>query len=86
MMGEGARVRGRVGGLTTVARYGPDKIAARAREGLRARFLREADPSGELPHAERERRARLVQRRYYAHLSMRSAAMRRQRGGRSGTA
>ena len=48
---------GRVGGLTTIARHGPDAITARAREGLRRRFEREADPLGELPEHERRRRA-----------------------------
>ena len=72
-----ARLKGRVGGLATIVRYGSDAIAARARAGLRARFEREADPNGDLPIAERQRRADLVQRAYYARLALQSAQARR---------
>ena len=68
---------GKVGGLVTVARHGPDAIAARARRGLWQRFVDDADPKGELPEAERFRRARLVQRAYYQRLSLLSATARR---------
>ena len=66
-----ARLKGKAGGLATVARHGPDAIAARAREGLWRRFEREAEHDGVLP-AERHRRATLEQRRYYAALTIRS--------------
>ncbi|MCH8849445.1 MAG: hypothetical protein IIC89_01315 [Chloroflexi bacterium] len=67
-----ARLKGKAGGLATVARHGPDAIAARAREGLWRRFEREAERDGVLPPAERHRRATLEQRRYYAVLTIRS--------------
>lgn len=70
---------GRLGGLRTVARHGPHAVAARARAGLRARFLREADPDGELPDTERERRAALIMRAHYAKMSLASAKARRRR-------
>jgi hypothetical protein len=69
----------RVGGLTTMIRHGPDRVAARAREGLWAKFCREADPDGTLSDVEREKRAQLVQRAYYARLAQRSSAARRKR-------
>ena len=71
-----ARSRGKAGGLTTVARHGPDAIAARAREGLWRKFEREADPDGVLSQEERHRRALLVQRLFYTKLSLKSAAAR----------
>jgi hypothetical protein len=80
---ERARAIGKVGGLTTVARHGPDAIAARARDGLWARFEREADPDGALAPEERRRRALLRQRRYYAALAIRSARARARKAGRA---
>jgi hypothetical protein len=38
----------------------PDEAPARARAGLEAKFLREVDPDGVLPEAERNRRAKDV--------------------------
>lgn len=74
-----AVMRGKVGGLTTVLRYGANRIAARARDGLWARFEREADPDGVLPPHERHRRAKLVERGYYAALTLKSVKARRSR-------
>ncbi len=70
---------GRIGGLSVVAKHGPDAIAARARAGLWRKFCREADPDGVLSETERTRRAELVQRAYYARLAKRSADSRRRR-------
>ena len=67
-----ARLRGKAGGLATVARHGPDAIAARARDGLWRRFENAIDPERQLPAEERHRRATLEQRRYYAALTIRS--------------
>lgn len=78
-----ARLRGRVGGLAVVARHGPYKVAARARQGLRAKFEAEADPLGTLSIEERQRRTDLIQRRYYAELTMQSVRARRDRPRRA---
>jgi hypothetical protein len=64
----------RVGGLTVQARYG-GAVAARARQGLRDKFLRQVDP--DLPAEERERRADLLFRAHMLRLAERSAAARR---------
>lgn len=77
---------GRLGGLTTVSRYSPDAVAARARAGLWQRFLNEADPAGKLSDAERERRAKFVQRAYYVRLALKSAHSRKTKTTASGTA
>ena len=76
-----ARLKGRVGGLATIARYGPDAVAARAREGLWRRFEDAVDSERQLPAQERHRRATLEQRRYYAALSIKSAKARALRKG-----
>jgi hypothetical protein len=54
-----ARTSGRLGGLTLATKpdYDADATAARARKGLAAKWLREADPDGTLPEAERQKRA-----------------------------
>lgn len=39
---ERLRLARRIGGLALMGKYGADAIAARARQGLEARFLREA--------------------------------------------
>lgn len=74
-----ARLMGRVGGLTTISRYGGEKIASRARAGLWRKFEREADPEGVLSEQARYRRAKLVERRYYASLALLSVKARRAR-------
>ena len=71
-----ARLKGKAGGLATVARHGPDAIAARAREGLWRRFENTIDGDRRLPAQERHRRATLEQRRYYAALTMKSTRAR----------
>jgi hypothetical protein len=59
--------------------YGPDSTPAKARAGLEARFLREADPDGSLPEAERLRRAECLRKAYYKDLAARSVRARRAR-------
>lgn len=65
-----ARARGRVGGLTTILRHGAGPTAARARSGLWAKFVREADPEGKLPESERNARARVLQELHYARMTL----------------
>lgn len=50
------------------------------RAGLEARFLREVDPDGTLPEAERLRRAESARKAYYQRLALASAKARRARG------
>ena len=52
---------------------------AAARAAFAARFLREVDPEGTLPPAERAKRAELAKRAYYRQLALRSAQVRRAR-------
>lgn len=59
-----------MGGLTTSGRYGKRFIAARARQGLMAKFISEADPEGRLDPIEREERARALLRAHMIRLSL----------------
>lgn len=70
-------LRASIGGLTTVLRYGPDEVAARARAGLDARFEREVDPDGSMEPAKRARLVELARTRYYRRLAFKSAEVRR---------
>jgi hypothetical protein len=59
-----------------------DDRAARtkaARTGFDARFLKQVDPTGILPAAERERRAASAKKAYFLGLALRSARARRLR-------
>ena len=72
--------RARLGGLARAARYDGREMTAKATATRRAKFLREVDPDGTLPEAERERRAAAAERFYMARLAYRShAAQRRNR-------
>lgn len=68
-------MRASLGGLAVQAKHG-DAVAARARRGLQAKFLREVDPEGRLPEAERERRASLAFRAHMTRLALRSSQVR----------
>jgi hypothetical protein len=57
----------------------PDAAPARARAGLEAKFLREADPDGVLPEPERQRRAALIRTAYYQRLALASLKARRRK-------
>lgn len=59
-----------------------DDVAARmapAWEARDARFLKQADPRGVLPPAERERRAAALRKAFYADMARKSAKSRRLR-------
>jgi hypothetical protein len=51
----------------------------KARAAFLAAFERQADPKGELPAAERERRAQQLRSAYFARLALASAKARRAR-------
>jgi hypothetical protein len=59
----------------------PDATArtAPARAAFDDRFVRQVDPDGVLPEAERRRRAEALKRAYFAKLALRSAQVRRRR-------
>ena len=59
--------RGRLGGLTTAARYSPDAITAPARAAFAQSFIPD-DP--DISDAERERRAKAARRLHYARLAL----------------
>lgn len=77
-------MRARIGGLSVQAKYGSE-VAARARRGLRAKFLRDVDPNGELPGDERERRADAAFRAHMTRLALQSSKARRRSKGAGGT-
>lgn len=73
--------RALVARIAAAERWGrtQDRAAATApaRAGLRAKFLREADPDGTLPEAERERRADHLFTAHMLRMSLASKAARR---------
>ena len=73
-----ASLRGRIAADTRWAREADRRAAtAPARQGLRAKFEREVDPTGSLPAAERARRADSLFRAHMTRLARASAASRR---------
>jgi hypothetical protein len=70
-----------IAGLTSVARQGPDLVAARARKGLRAKFEKEADPEGLLDPEERARRADLLVRAHMRRIILKRWRDHRSKGG-----
>lgn len=69
----------RAGGYASVAKQGREVVAARARQGLFAKYLREVDPDGILSDAERYQRAEDLQRSRMIVLSQMAAARRKAR-------
>jgi len=70
-----------VGGLIAHSKHGPDVMLAGARAARQAKYLRAVDPAGELPEAERRRRAERLLRADMLRLAEKSAAVRRARKG-----
>lgn len=68
--------RARIAALTRWSRENPATAAARGQAGLAARFEREVDPEGLLPHPERVRRAEAARKAHMARLAVRSAKVR----------
>lgn len=72
-------LRGRIGGLTTQAKYG-DRVAAKARRSFLNRFLEQVDKENPgLPEGERQRRADLLLRAHMARLALKSKQARSRR-------
>jgi len=77
------QLRSRIGGLSMVARNGPDNANLRAaRQGFLARFLGGIDPS--LPEHERLERAEVAKRMYMTQLSLKSSLARARKRRRDG--
>ena len=69
--------RARLAALTRWGKQDPKPAMRKAREAQYAAFLREADPDGTLPDAERKRRADALWRANLARMALASAAARR---------
>lgn len=76
MTGDDRAAWGRIGGLTTEARYGGQAMTAPARRGFLGRFLAEVDPESRLDPAERNRRAEAARRAHMLRLAAVSARSR----------
>lgn len=55
------------------SRYESRQLTANARAAFNDRFVREVDPDGVLPEAERQRRAECARKAYFAGLAPKSA-------------
>jgi hypothetical protein len=62
------------------AKEDPAEQGAKMRAGLEQRWLREVDPDGVLPQAERFRRAESAKRAHMNRMALRSAQVRRSCG------
>lgn len=76
---EEASMRGRLGALTLHSTHDSRKITEPARLAFAERFLRDVDPDGLLPEAERLRRADLARKAFFTRLALKSAQVRRRR-------
>jgi len=63
-------LRSRIGGLAKSAKYDGKQATAPARVGWQQKWLREADPAGVLPEAERQRRADALMRAHMSRLAL----------------
>lgn len=79
------KLRGLLGAYTQQALYDPALTTASARAAFLATFDTAVDPLGELPQAERQRRAEAARSAYFTRLRLertRKDAATRQTGGR----
>jgi hypothetical protein len=72
-------LRARAAAHAKHARHDAKAAMDKARAAFLAAFERQADPKGELPAAERERRAQQLRSAYFARLALASAKARRAR-------
>lgn len=70
-------LRGRIGAYRLHATHDPRETTANARAAFLAKFLDEVDPERKLPEAERQRRATMARKAYFARLAYASAEARR---------
>jgi hypothetical protein len=69
--------RGRLGALVQHARHDSKETTRAARTAFAEKFLREVDPDGVLPEAERIRRADAARRAHFARMTVLSIKARR---------
>lgn len=74
---ETRRQAAKIAGLTFAATHDTAEFSARGRQGNWERYLREVDPDGVLPEAERTRRAKAARRAEMSRMALRSAQVRR---------
>ena len=74
--------RARIAAFHLHAKYDSRDLTAPARSAFNQRFYELADPTGELPVKERERRALLLRRAYFAGLALKSSRARERRTAR----
>ena len=72
-------LRARVAAHAMHARHDARATTAKARAAFLLRFERQVDPEGQLPPAERQRRAQQLRSAYFAQLALASAKARRVR-------
>jgi hypothetical protein len=72
-------LRARIGAYAMHGRNDARETTANGRAAFLARFERLADPEGQLPCAERQRRAQQLRSAYFARLALASAKARRAR-------
>jgi hypothetical protein len=72
-------MRARIGAFALHSQRDPRETTAAGRAAFLERFVRDVDPDGKLPEAERLRRAKYARRAYFAKLALKSAQARRAR-------
>lgn len=72
-------LRARMAAYKLHSRHDSRQLTANARAAFNDRFVREVDPDGILPEAERQRRAECARKAYFAGLAAKSAQARRVR-------
>ncbi len=70
-------LRSRIAGLSATAQGKTNTAPARA--AFDRRFLNQVDPDGQLPEAERNRRAEAAKKAHFARMAYRSAQARKKR-------
>jgi hypothetical protein len=73
-------LRARIAALTLHSKVDSRQHTEPARRTFRQSFLEQVDPAGELPEAERQRRADAAYRAHMTRLALKSARARRKRG------
>ena len=72
-------LRARMAAYVLHSRYDSRELTAPARRAFNDRFEKEVDPDGNLPPAERQRRAEAARKAYFTRLALKSAQARRDR-------
>jgi len=70
----------RMGAHALHAKHDSRELTGPARKAFDDRFLRQVDPKGVLPEAERNRRAMHARKAYFTGLALKSAQVRRKGG------